>query len=87
MKNYIGCKIIKGKAMTYGEYKKIKYGNDTSFKSNLSEDTDGYMVIYPGIAGGKQHISWSPKYIFEMSYREIEQVEEDLINTSSEDLE
>lgn len=78
MKNYIGCKIIKGKEMTYGEYRIEKYG-DTTFKSQIPDDTAGYMIIYPGIAGGKQHKSWSPKTIFEMAYREVDNSEMELM--------
>jgi len=79
MKNYIGCKIIKAKPMTYGEYKKLKYGDKANFESSLKDESEGYMVIYPN-PGKPNHMSWSPKNVFEMAYREIVDYEIDLIN-------
>lgn len=81
MKNYIGCKIIKAEEKTYGEYKKEKYG-DKQFESNIPDNEKGYMVKYPAIGeGSKEHISWSPKNIFEKAYRLIEDEEFDMINS------
>lgn len=79
MKNYIGVKVIKAKQMTYGEYKKIKYGDKSNFESTLKEDAPGYMVIYPNPTP-PNHMSWSPKEVFEMAYREIIDFEVDLMN-------
>jgi len=79
MNNYIGCKIIKAEKMTYGEYKLDKYGK-TEFKSNLPDNTPGYKVVYPGVAGSKEHISWSPKAVFELAYRPITDEELKLLN-------
>jgi hypothetical protein len=81
MKNYIGCKIIKAEEKTYGEYREKKYGN-TEFKSNMPDDKEGYMVIYPPVGKEeKPHISWSPKEVFEKCYRVIENNELELINS------
>lgn len=73
-KNYIGCKIIKAKSSTYGEYKNEKYG-DAPFESKIPDDVPGYLVIYPGIGDSKEHVSWSPKTVFETAYREINENE------------
>lgn len=78
MKSYVGCKIIKAIPKTYGQYKIDKYG-DTSFSSNISDDEEGYMVVYPPIKEGKKHFSWTPKKIFDTCYREIDENELSLI--------
>lgn len=32
---------------------------------------EGYKVLYPAIGSSKEYISWSPKDVFEIAYREI----------------
>jgi hypothetical protein len=72
MNTYIGCKIIKAAPKTYGEYKKEKYGDKANFESNISDSAEGYKVCYPAIGENtKEHISWSPKDIFERAYRKV----------------
>jgi hypothetical protein len=75
MKNYIGSKFIKATPKTYGEYKKIKYG-DKPFESNIADEEEGYLVVYPAIGEKtERHTSWSPKKIFEIAYREVDEDE------------
>ncbi|MHA1840422.1 MAG: hypothetical protein ACTSYW_00460 [Candidatus Heimdallarchaeota archaeon] len=67
MKNYVGTKIIKAEPMNELAFlSKIK--NETPPKNQ--EDRDGYHVQYPN-PGGKIYNSWSPKEVFEQSYRVI----------------
>lgn len=65
MDKYIGTKLISASKKTYGEYRKIKYG-DNQFESNLTDDTSGYMVQY-----SDDYISWSPADVFEAAYKKI----------------
>lgn len=95
MESYIGAKIIKATSMTDMEFEyersiyqdaKIKV-ND--YKNGLSligtgsngcspctprEPQEGYKVRYPD-----GYTSWSPKNVFEESYRPISRLEKDLI--------
>ena len=74
MECYMGCKIIKAIPKTYGEYKLLKYGEDAdfNFESSMSNNKEGYMVYYPAVnASSKDHISWSPKEVFEFAYRKL----------------
>ena len=62
MKSYIGTKIIGGCEMSRGDYYSRKNGN---MPEGLNETDKGYLVKYPN------YESWSPKDVFEESYREI----------------
>lgn len=64
MKTFIGCKLIKAKPMTLGEYNKHR-----GWEIPKDEDParPGYLVEYPD---GYQ--SWSPKEAFEDAYLELE---------------
>lgn len=79
MNNYIGVKIIKAEPKTYGEYRKIKYGSKSDFTPSIEDNAPGYLVIYPNPTP-PNHMSWSPKEVFEMAYREIIDFEVNLMN-------
>lgn len=64
MKQYIGTKIIKAKAMTRGEYNTVR-GKVKPVGENPADD--GYLVEY-----SDGYISWSPKKAFEEAYRECD---------------
>src|SRR6056297_2753256 len=74
MKKYIGTKVIKARTISRGDYNKLQ-GWDIPEGENPSDS--GYLVGYPEADGkfsgplqdGCQHISWSPKLIFEASYK------------------
>jgi hypothetical protein len=71
MKKYIGCKIIKAKPMSNGQF------NQQIKKLNTPDDNiKGYLVEYPD--GYK---SWSPKDVFENAYREITDGEFELLKS------
>ena len=78
MKNYIGCKIIKAKKATYGEYRSERYGTK-SFESAIKNSEPGYLVVYPN-PDGTTHTSWSPAAVFEITYREVLAGEISLVN-------
>jgi hypothetical protein len=74
MKTYVGVKAILAVAMTLGEYNKYR-----GWEIPASEDPEapGYLVEYDGSPSNahpnhKNHISWSPKDVFEKSYRSID---------------
>ncbi len=70
-KTYIGTKIIQAEPMDENVFvNKIK-GEPWDPKRPVRE---GYKVIYPD-----GYISWSPKDVFETSYREITDSEKALI--------
>ena len=63
MNKYIGVKIINAKPMTVSEY-------ITSTKRKLhysGSDQNGYHVVYED-----GYFSWSPKKVFELAYRRID---------------
>ena len=64
MKQYIGTKIIKAKAMTRGEYNTFR-GKVNPVGENPADD--GYLVEY-----SDGYISWSPKKAFDEAYRECD---------------
>jgi len=73
MERYIGVKIINAKEMNRLEYNKFR-GWELPSDENGSDE--GYLVEY--IDGGKAntkeykgYVSWSPKEVFERSYRKI----------------
>lgn len=62
MKNYIGTKFIKAKPMNLGLYNQMR---GWEIPSDEDPNREGYMVRYKD-----GYISWSPKEVFEESYRE-----------------
>ena len=74
-KLYTGTKIIKSLPMNLGDYN-LKRGWD--IPSDEDPLAPGYLVGYPDakgnfdgpLEGGCHHLSWSPKDVFEASYKE-----------------
>ena len=62
MKQYIGTKLLLAIAMNLGDYN-LKRG--WTIPANEDPLKEGYQVEYPD-----GYISWSPKEVFEASYRE-----------------
>lgn len=62
MKKYIGTKILFAIPMTLGAYNDFK---GWKIPANEDPNKEGYQVTYPD-----NYISWSPKDVFEESYRE-----------------
>lgn len=60
MQSYIGTKILHAEPMTYGEFYKTQGRPVTT----MDPEKPGYHVIYPD-----GYESWSPKEVFEDSYR------------------
>ena len=84
MKNYIGCKIIKAELMDKRSFE-ISYRNklySPGSMEDLDKDgcpLDGYLVAYPN-NDNSVYYSWSPKKVFEKSYRKITKSEISIIN-------
>lgn len=71
MEEYIGTKVLKATPMTRGEY--IRY-RGWDMPSNEDPADEGYLVEYkdggkPNDSRHEGYISWSPKDVFERSYR------------------
>jgi hypothetical protein len=71
MQTYIGTKMIRAKAMTRGDYNKLR---GWSIPADENPNDEGYLVEYldGGEANHKDYdgyISWSPKGVFERAYR------------------
>jgi hypothetical protein len=69
MKKYIGTKLINAVEMT-----KLAY-NEAHNRNISGEDTEGYLVQYHDANGVFQddgYFSWSPKDVFEVAYRSID---------------
>ena len=73
MKKYVGMKIINAKPMTRIEYNVFR---GWALPENENGEDEGYLVEYTD--GGKAntdqykgYVSWSPKDVFERSYKEI----------------
>lgn len=73
MKTFIGAKVIKAMPMDRDAYNRYR-GWETPANENPNDE--GYMVEY--LDGGKSnhpdhkgYISWSPKDVFENTYREV----------------
>lgn len=62
MKNYIGTKTLQACVMNLGDYNNYR---GWTIPENEDPKREGYFVLYPD---GYQ--SWSPKEVFEDSYRE-----------------
>lgn len=71
MKNYIGCKIIQAEEMSLDDFN-ANFNKEILVSEHISKE--GYHVAYPD-----GYDSWSPKGVFEISYREITRSEEILI--------
>lgn len=72
MKNYIGVKIVKAMPGTLAEAQAMKCKcspeiTEKIFKQSGKKEEEGYIVKYPD-----GHISWSPKEVFESTYRELD---------------
>lgn len=63
MKEYIGVKLLKAMPMTRGEYNNYR---GWKIPENENPNDKGYLVVYKG-----GHESWSPKDVFEESYKEL----------------
>lgn len=63
MKNFLGTKHIKAVPMTKYEY------NAQNKRNVPGEDSPGYLVQYHDVNGVFDYSSWSPKDVFEQSYR------------------
>lgn len=73
MKKYVGMKIINAKPMTRVDYNNFR---GWSLPDNENGEDEGYLVEYTdgGISntpGYKGYVSWSPKDVFERTYKEI----------------
>lgn len=74
-KTYIGTKVVHAEPMTRGEYNKVR---GWEVPANENPNDLGYLVQYadgqetnvPGYTG---YVSWSPRDVFERSYREVGQ--------------
>ena len=69
MKKYIGIKVIKAEPMTMKEAQKV-LGRKIATLKPVTVEENGYLVEYKD--GYK---SWSPKDVFEESYREVGSVD------------
>ena len=69
MKTYIGTKIIKAEAMG-----KQDFHNSIRKFPTMPDNVAGYKVVY---ADG--YVSWSPKAVFDVAYREITDGEQILL--------
>lgn len=70
MKSYIGSKIVQAVEMDEFAFLSEEKGK----RIDIQEDSPGYKVFYPD-----GYISWSPKEVFEIAYREIMDGEKELI--------
>ncbi len=68
MKTYIGTKVIEAEPMTRGEYNQFR---GWTIPADENPNDEGYRVIYPD-----GYVSWSPKEVFDNTYREIGEVDE-----------
>lgn len=71
MKQYTGTKVINAEPMTLGEYNNFRGWNLPDNEDALSP---GYLVEYtdggkPNVEGYHGYVSWSPKDVFDKSYR------------------
>lgn len=71
MQRYVGTKVINAKAMTRQEYNNFK---GWTLPENENGNDAGYLVRYidtrlAEVDSNKPYVSWSPKEIFEASYK------------------
>lgn len=74
MKAYIGTKVIAAWPLTRKEFE-AKYRANQPHEDK--DDEHGYGVRYP-----EGYVSWSPKAVFEASYREVTYGEKENVNLS-----
>ena len=67
MKCYIGMKVIRAEVMEKNDFN-LRKGRPTSQDDKGKE---GYLVEYSNPNGELNYESWSPRDVFERSYREI----------------
>ena len=77
MQKYIGVKIILAEPMDQHSFLQQVKNEDIP---EGQENREGYKVVYPSPPGELNHISWSPKEVFEGAYRLISRPEFKLIN-------
>ena len=73
-KCYVGCKIIRASKMTQHHFiNNFLHLNKSELIDKLDSipDGHGYHVHYPDVNGDGGYHSWSPKEVFELSYREL----------------
>ena len=70
---YIGTKIIRGVPMSEHEFLMQVKGKTQEEVQRQETQGDGYKVTYED-----GYVSWSPKRVFEQSYRRISSKEKDL---------
>lgn len=73
MKTYTGTKTINAKPMNRADYNTFR---GWIMPSDENGDDEGYLVEYtdggkPNIPGFTGYVSWSPKDVFERSYKEV----------------
>lgn len=73
---YIGTKAVNAYPMTRRHYNNLR---DWELPKNENGDDPGYLVEYmdrvenpPHVPGFRGYVSWSPKEVFERSYRKVE---------------
>ncbi len=71
MKEYSGAKILQAEPMTSAGFK-VDQGESSGAPegSNPQPSRPGYKVRYPD-----GYVSWSPKEVFEIAYREVTRAE------------
>ena len=70
---YIGTKMVNATPMSRGAYNELR---GWVLPSDENKDDEGYLVEYrdggkPNYPGFKGYISWSPKEVFNTSYKDI----------------
>ena len=73
MKAYIGTKILRARPLALGAYNAHR---GWAIPDNEDPAREGYLVVYPD---GYQ--SWSPKEVFEGSYREVSEEERSVVTS------
>lgn len=73
MKNYIGTKLLRARPMNRLDYNQYR---NWALPENENGEDEGYLVEYQdgGSSNDPRHkgyISWSPKDVFERTYKEI----------------
>ena len=78
MKTYVGTKVIQAEPMDFATFNHQVRGTELVEQDKLKL---GYKVVYPPFKlGDDSYVSWSPKDVFELAYREVTEAEGQLIN-------
>ena len=77
MKTYIGMKVIKAEPMTR---EKAFHCGAVAHLTEENKSENGYLVEYSNPDGKTNYLSFSPKNVFERSYRELAQDEIEMIS-------